>query len=248
MEYIDTVLDRKTGELVTVSAGDWITLTELGDRYSVSRVKVRAVLRKMNFLYVTGGRAHNRHHLMPWVVTQGLGKHVPAKRKGQYPFDVVSPEGQTWIAERWSTTSEEMKAEEGSPSVVEAGLALGDFKDDRGRHDLNIQGSVLWLSDHYPGLKHTEIAGILSVTQQLVSRYLSVRSRQLQGAKLRRAKPLEKVAKVRVALDHPADFMFSLPSGGARSITYIHNTPESVTQREKGHLSVTPFAQPITVV
>jgi len=228
MEYTDTILDRRTGELVIISAGDWITVTELGDKHGVSRIKVRAILRKMGFLYVTGGRSHNRHHLMPWVITQGLGKHVPAKRKGQYPFDVIGPEGQEWVSSRWSETIETMEAEQGSSAVMDARQALQGFKNDRGRYDLNVQGSVLWLLDHYPGLTHTEIAVVLGVTQQLVSRYASLRSRQLQGARLLRDTSLDVVAKVRVSLDHPADLMPSIPSGGARSITYVHNTSENV--------------------
>ena len=228
MEYIDTVLDRKTGELITVGTGDWITVTELGDRHSVSRVKIRAILRKMDFLYVAGGSAHNRHRLMPWVIAQGLGKHIPAKRKGQYPFDVIGPEGQAWIAERWSDTITAIQAEEGKTGVADAREALRVFKDDRGRHNLNVQGSVLWLIDHHPDLTHTEVAAILGVTQQLVSRYASLRSKQLQGARLRRDTPLSASAKMIVSLDHPANLMPSMPSGGARSITYVHNTSENV--------------------
>ncbi len=98
MEYTEHVLDRRTGEFTEVSAGDWITVTELGDMKGVTARQVRTILREMEFLYVEGGRAHNRHRLMPWVIQQGLGRHIPAKPpKVRYPFDVIGPQGRTWI-------------------------------------------------------------------------------------------------------------------------------------------------------
>lgn len=57
MQYTEEVLDRSIGELITRPIGDWVTVTELGELYGVSRIRVRAVLRQMGFLYVTGGQA-----------------------------------------------------------------------------------------------------------------------------------------------------------------------------------------------
>ena len=37
MEYFDEVLDRRTGELVAIATGSWITITELGDLHQVGR-------------------------------------------------------------------------------------------------------------------------------------------------------------------------------------------------------------------
>ncbi|AWN41977.1 hypothetical protein [Methylobacterium durans] len=63
MIYTEHVLDRRTGELTELSTGDWITITELGELKGVTARRVRTILREMDFLYVSGGRAHNRHRL-----------------------------------------------------------------------------------------------------------------------------------------------------------------------------------------
>jgi hypothetical protein len=119
MHYTEEMLDRTTGELVTIDKGDWITVTELGGRYGVTRIKVRAVLRQMGFLYVTGGQAHNRHRLTPQAIEAGHGKHIPAKAgKRMNPFDVISPEGQRWIGERWADALAAVDDKTAKPALV----------------------------------------------------------------------------------------------------------------------------------
>jgi hypothetical protein len=235
MKYTEHTLDRRTGELVEVSAGDWITLTELGEMTGVTPRRIRTILREMGFLYVEGGRAHNRHRLTPEVVKQGLGRHIPAKPpKVRYPFDVISPAGREWIEARWSETMAALEAQQARPVILQAREALHAFRAER-LSDLNVQGCVLWLCDHFPDLTHTEMASILDVTQQVVSRYVSTRSRQKASARLRVSQPLPDIGKVRPSMALEGD---ALASGGARSITQAHNFPENeLRHADEGRLA-----------
>jgi hypothetical protein len=199
MHYTEEMLDRTTGELVTIDKGDWITVTELGGRYGVTRIKVRAVLRQMGFLYVTGGQAHNRHRLTPQAIEAGHGKHIPAKAgKRMNPFDVISPEGQRWIGERWADALAAVDDKTAKPALAEARQALNAFEQREGRSPLGVHGQVLWLCDHNPMLSHTDMATILGVTQQLVSRYVALRRQQTQALLLRVSMPLWDVVKVQL--------------------------------------------------
>jgi hypothetical protein len=213
MEYVQHVLDRKSGELIEVSAGNWITITEIGIAKGVSPRRIRTILREMGFLYVEGGRAHNRHRLMPWVIQQGYGKHVPARKPSvRYPFDVISPAGQAWIEARWSDTVRALEAKPYRPEVVQAREALANFEGRR-LGELDIHGRVLWLLDHFKdSLSHTEIAGILDVTQQLVSRYARLHEAQKRSKELRKSAELPDMGKVRFSRYEEDETM---ASGGA---------------------------------
>ncbi|MET3925146.1 hypothetical protein [Devosia sp. 2618] len=200
MEYTEQILDRRTGELITVSHGDWVMVSDLGDLYGVGRKTVRVILRAMDFLYVEGGGTHQRHRLSVWVTAKGWGKRVEP-RYGT-PFDVISPEGQAWIAERWQTTSDRVNAERSKPSL-DAGSALARFANDRdnyrrvtGQEPMTLAEKVSWLIDHFPSLSQSEMASILMVTQQLVSRYVNTRAKQLRDLKAARCQVL--VTKERV--------------------------------------------------
>ncbi|WP_197739347.1 hypothetical protein [Methylobacterium sp. P1-11] len=223
MKYTEQVFDRRTGELVEVSAGDWITITELGEMKGVTARRIRIILREMGFLYVEGGRTHNRHRLTPEVVKQGFGKHIPAKPpKVRYPFDVISPAGREWIEARWSEAVAALESKLASTVIAQASEALNAFRAER-LNDLNVQGCVIWLCDHFPDLTHTEMASVLDVTQQVVSRYVSIRSRQKASAMLRVSQPLPYLGKVRISMLEDE----VLASGGARFITQAHNSSES---------------------
>jgi hypothetical protein len=173
MEYFDEILDRSTGELVTVSKGDWITVTELGEVFGVKRREVRTMLRKMGVLVTEGAATHQRHRLAAWVVQQGWGKRI--EKRGAIPFDVVSPELRQWIAERWEQTKDDIASEATSRSLV-AREALLDFQSSRNRPDLTVQQKVHWLADFHPKLTQAEVAMVLDVTQQLVSKFLNART------------------------------------------------------------------------
>jgi ribosomal protein S25 len=50
MNYTAETLDRTTGELKEVSLDNWITVTELGERYGVGPKQVRTILHHMGLL------------------------------------------------------------------------------------------------------------------------------------------------------------------------------------------------------
>lgn len=199
MEYTEQILDRGTGELVTICHGDWVTVSELGDLYGVGRKTVRVILRAMGFIHVEGGGSHQRHRLSTWVTDQGWGKRMEP-RFGT-PFDVIGPEGQAWIAERWQAASDRVAAQRSQPSLV-AGEALTQFADDRdryrrltGQEPMALVEKVRWLVAHFPGLSQSEIASILVVTQQLVSRYVNERAKQLRTLKAARSRNVPRMER-----------------------------------------------------
>ncbi|MCJ8507641.1 hypothetical protein MUU53_06900 [Rhizobium lemnae] len=191
MLYTSQLLDRKTGEFVLVEDGDWITITELGELHSVGPRRIRTILRHMDFLQIEGGGRQQRHRLCPWVTAKGWGKRIQAK--GTIPFDVISPLARDWIAERWSQAESSLELQENGP-VKKAKAALESFRDDRNGYrrsirerfpyrdnnppDMEISEMVSWLNHFFPKLSHSEIATILDVSQQLVSRYLGERQRE----------------------------------------------------------------------
>lgn len=193
MEYFDEVLDRKTGELTKVSMGDWITLTELGSLYGVGKREVRTVLRKLGVVEVEGAATHQRHRLAAWVVQRGWGKRI--ERRNKKPFDVVGPDLRVWIEERWVQAVEDIASEATAPSL-QARAALADFNARRSTA-LTTQQSIHWLADWFPHLTQTEMGMVLEVTQQLVGKYLNIRSKQLREAEELKAMDLDERQAIR---------------------------------------------------
>lgn len=128
MIYSEEVLDRRTGELVTISKGEWITVSELGVQYGVGPRKARCVLRKMEFLGIEGVRDHARHRIQAWAVERGYGRKNKAKAGARIPFDVISPEGREWIAARWSQALEAVEAAASGSRIEAARNALVEFQ------------------------------------------------------------------------------------------------------------------------
>ncbi|WP_203423080.1 hypothetical protein [Sinorhizobium sp. BG8] len=182
MIYITEILDRKTGELVSVDQGDWITITELGQLFSLGRRQTTTVLRQLDFLQVEGGGRNSRHRIADWVVAKGWGKRLHRKFD-KFPFDVISPDAVEWIKERWAGAVAAIERETHSGPVAEAKAALADFKLMHGRREMTVQMMVCWLADFFPDLTQQHMASALDVSQQLVSRFLKIRSEQLKEAK-----------------------------------------------------------------
>ncbi|WP_454288237.1 hypothetical protein [Rhizobium arsenicireducens] len=193
MEYIEEVIDRKTGELVTISKGDWVTITELGELHGIGPRKLRAVLRQLGFLQLEYGGNIQRHRLAPWITQRGWGKRLKRSVKGRHqPFDVVGPDARAWIEQRLPTALAQLELEVSDQASL-ARSALDDFKAERnsyrarlGSCEMSVQEMVSWLADHWPDLSQSEVALVLDVSQQLVSRFLGLRTKQLQEAKARR--------------------------------------------------------------
>lgn len=178
MIYTEEVLDRATGELKTINIGDWITVTEFGDMMGMGPRKVRTVLRELDFVGVEGGGAYQRHRISAWAVRDGLGRRIEPRKKGARPFDVISPAGRDWLRERWSDALGRLVNRGARSPVAEAGTALKEFQISRGRESMAVQEAVCWLSDHFPRLDQRDIATILDVSQQLVSRYRDTQTKQ----------------------------------------------------------------------
>jgi len=189
-EYTRAILDRSTGELQTVSLGRWITVSELGAQYGVGPRQVRTVLRDLDFLYLPGGAGKRRHQISPWAVEAGLGLHHVRGKGVAYPFDAISPAGQAWIAERWSSAWAAVQGRQTLDAVARARAALDDFKTSRSRHDMPVQMEVCWLADHFPELSQSQIAAAIDVTQQLVSRHMKMREAQRQRWRVWRSSQL----------------------------------------------------------
>ncbi|ESX85342.1 hypothetical protein X756_22640 [Mesorhizobium sp. LSHC412B00] len=175
MEYFDEVLDRKTGELVRFSKGEWITITEMGTSFRAGPRKARTILREMGVLQIEDRGGHSRQRLARWVVQRGWGKRL--QPKGSYPFDVVGPEAQQWIAERWVETADKLHANTSKGESGSAASALQRFKAGR-LHPMRTQQEICWLIDHFPSLSQSEIASIVEVSQQLVSKFAGIRQAQ----------------------------------------------------------------------
>ncbi|MBB4171594.1 hypothetical protein [Rhizobium sp. BK538] len=65
MIYVEEILDRKTGELVSVDKGDWITITELATLLGLGRRQATTVLRHLDFLQIEGVGRESRHRSPP---------------------------------------------------------------------------------------------------------------------------------------------------------------------------------------
>ena len=179
MLYVQETLDRQTGLLATRPIGEFITVTELGNKYQVGRKRVRAILHHMGVLAAEG----RRYRLPRAFVETGLGVRHDHPRSG-HPFDVLSPKCQALIAEAWDHTVADLESE-AAPAMHRAQAALDAFRS-TGSRELNTQEAVCWLCDHYPHLLHYQIAGILGVTPQLVSKFTKLRAKQINIRKAQR--------------------------------------------------------------
>ena len=173
MLYVQETLDRQTGLLATNTIGEYVTVTELGDNYRVGPKRVRVILHHMGVLAAEG----RRYRLPRAFVERGLGfRHDNPRSK--HPFDVLSPKCQALIAEAWDDTVADLDSET-APTMHRAKAALDAFRSTR-RRELTTQEAVCWLCDHHPSLLHRQIADILGVTPQLVSKFTKLRAKQRQ--------------------------------------------------------------------
>lgn len=175
MEYFHDALDRGTGEVLRVSMGDWVTLTELGTLKGVGSRQVRAILVELGFLVSEGHGRNLRLRLANWVTERGWGKRQRSYRGT--PFDVIGPEGRRWIDGRWDDAVGAFS--DLSTLGQTARDHLTAFRDRRKNPDMPVQEQVCWLVYHYPDLSQTEKARIIGVTQQMVSKFEGIRRRQI---------------------------------------------------------------------
>ncbi len=173
MEYHQEIFDRATGWLETKSIGEWITVTELGERRGLGTKKTRAVLHHMVVLAQEGRRYRLPHHL----VTAGIGLRHDNPKSG-YPFDVISPLGQRLVASAWCNTVEDYEADcrtDAEVPIIRAALAA--FKNTR-LSPMYTRQEVYWVLDHFPDTLHQTVALALEVSPALVSRHVGERQRR----------------------------------------------------------------------
>lgn len=173
MLYVQETLDRPTGLLATNTLGEYVTVTELGDKYRVGPQRVRVILHHMGVLAAEG----RRYRLPRAFVERGLGFRHDNPRSG-FPFDVLSPKCQALIAEAWDDTVANLDSEV-TRTMRRAKASLDAFRATR-RHELTTQQAVCWLCDHHPHLLHRQIADLLGVTAQLVSKFTKLRAKDKQ--------------------------------------------------------------------
>jgi hypothetical protein len=225
MEYVQDVLNRKTGKLDRTSLGDWITITELGERYGLGNRQTRTILREMGFLVVEGADRIARHRLATWVTERGWGRRL--RPVGRFPFDVVGPDAQCWIDEHWAAA--EKKAGDLSVLGQQARDHLSEFMAGRRKASRTPMMMVTWLCDHYPGLSQSEKGRIVGISQQLVSRFEAGRRTRLNGLMAQRQRP-----------GPPSDFPITRHLGASRHITEAHNWLRNVP----AHSGVTLTTEP----
>lgn len=188
MQYTSEIFDRKTGEMVSIDQGHWITMDELSKAFEIGRRQLATVLHQMNFLQIEGTGRNARNRIQDWVIAKGYGKRNKRKSDGM-PFDVVSAEGVRWIAERWEDARKAVEAKTSGPAE-EARGALQEFKKRRSG-PMGGQQEIHWIADHFPHLTHDQMAQALSLSRQLVTRFMKMRSDQIANAKALRERHRE---------------------------------------------------------
>jgi hypothetical protein len=179
MRYFEEMLDRKTGELVSVDKGDWITIAELAELMGVGRRQATTFLKEMNFLHIHGVGRDSRHRIASWVSENGWGR-TNRRKTDKYPFDVISHEAVQWITQKWQDAVSSVEERTKTEPVVKALHALEDFKVSRDRQKMGVLEQAYWLADHFPDLTHQHMADVLDVTRQLIDRYMKARQKQRQ--------------------------------------------------------------------
>lgn len=177
MRYTGEILDRMTGELVSIDKGHWITIAELAELFGVGRRQATTILREMGFLQVEGSGKNSRHRIASWVSERGWGR-TNRRKTDKFPFDVISPEALEWIAKEWPKAEKAVRRRTEELPVAEASAALEHFKTSRDRHNMTLLQQAYWLADHFPSLTHRQIADALKVTRQLIDKFLKARHEQ----------------------------------------------------------------------
>lgn len=180
MEFVCEELDRTTGELETRSLGLWMTISEFAQEMDVGVRQGRLILVDMDFMFVANGENGKRWtQICPWVEERDWGKRIFPRRGSKTPFDVINEDARLWIKERWDESKDRVLGLGHEASL--AALALNEFlsrRKDPDEDGLFVQ--IHWLSDHFSNLSQAEIARIVGVTQQAVSKSISERKKGLR--------------------------------------------------------------------
>lgn len=187
--YEAQILERQTGELLTIGLGTWVTVTELGEMLGLSPRRIRKVLHVLE-LAQPEGRGGN-YRLTRAAIERGIGKRIDrprASRKGRaHPFDVISPTGQKYVRHNLSAALEKL-SEGRSRKAAPMRSAIEAYKQDRehaGLSRLTLQMETYWLAQQFPDALQAEIAEALEAAPGVVRAYLAGREKQLREKKAR---------------------------------------------------------------
>jgi hypothetical protein len=175
MQYTSTVLDRRTGELVSVDLGDFLTVTELGATLGLSPRKTRKVLHVLGLVEPEGGRGNYR--LTRDAVNKGYGKRHDRPKHGKYPFDVLSPAGQKLVADGLDVALAQLE-DRRVPKAQELRWSLEAYQAWRRAEKLSamtLQMEVCWLADHFRDATSEEIIAATDGAAGMVRDYLGIR-------------------------------------------------------------------------
>ncbi|MBU0584017.1 MAG: hypothetical protein KKA82_04055 [Alphaproteobacteria bacterium] len=196
MEYTTEVLDRTTGDLKTVSLGNWLKVSEYGATKGVGPRRTKSILTHLGLLQeeretsASGRGIVTRRRLTPDAVKAGLGKRIYPRKTGSFPFDVLSPEGQAWADLRWDHAVADIAAKVAAdPMVSHAKERLDRLKTTR-RSELTPQMEVCFLSDFFPDLAQVDICRITGAPPRMVSLYVNTRADQLRAWRAWKCKQL----------------------------------------------------------
>jgi hypothetical protein len=185
MQYVRKVVDLDTGE-AWVDLGDHRPLSDVATSLGIGPREFRRLLVAMQVVMPEWDDAAKqyRHRLTPGAVASGFGirhdnkgfHHSPDKT----PFDVLSPLGVEYI--RHNLKKARAIVDRRSPPVRAAGEALDAFEARRGR-PMSPEGKVRWLVQNYPAMTHAQVADIIGITRQAVSKHVATLERQVRVAK-----------------------------------------------------------------
>lgn len=181
MQYTTEVLDRRSGELVSLDLGVFVTVSELGQALGLTPRKIRKVLHVLDMASPEGSRGNYR--LTREAVAKGYGRRIDRPKKGRYAFDTISPAGQQLVRERLGWALVEIEQQR-VPLADTMSACLDAFKARRAAlkfPELTLKGEVAWLSDHFPNAGSEEIASATGGAAGKVRQYLSAHRHALSG-------------------------------------------------------------------
>jgi hypothetical protein len=184
MIYQNEILNRRTGELISIDIGNWITVTELGDCLDLGPREIRKVLHRLGWAAPERGSG-GAYRLNANAVRRGYGKRISPK-KG-YPFDVISPAGQAIVREQLQSLMDAAEEERKSdPVVQQTRSALEEYRGKHPDHLVTLQEEVSWIDFYCPGLTGPQVALVLDTTDQLVRKYRHAANAQRKRVAQRR--------------------------------------------------------------
>jgi hypothetical protein len=179
MIYEREVLNRQTGELVSIDAGDWITVTELGECLDLGSRQIRKLLNRLGWVEADYSSYSSRgaYRINDFAVRCGFGRRItPAKG---FPFDIISPAGQDAVLKDFEALMAAEEAEKATdPLVVQSRRALDEYREDYPKKLVTLREEVDWLDFHCPGLEAPQVALVLDTNAALVRKHRSLAEKQ----------------------------------------------------------------------